>query len=105
MEVRLMACESSSRSPRSARYCDSGTLPRVQRASFGEGLEIQAHVDHGSGKIAGRRAGRRKSFQLTAASNATGVIENHFAYGRAHGNFENAGARNLSADADKFQAA
>src|SRR5439155_13903364 len=44
---------------------DDGARPQ-HGAGFGEGFEIEPHVDHRSGKIAGRRAGRSEGFQLTA---------------------------------------
>src|SRR5712692_9494701 len=71
-------------------------------ASFGEGFEIETNIDHRSGKIAGRRAGWREGFQLSAAAKAARMIEDNVAHGRAHGYFENAGARNVAADSDKF---
>src|SRR5260370_4759982 len=74
-------------------------------AGFGEGFEIEANIDHGSGKIAGRRAGWREGFQLSAAAKAARMIEDNVAHGRAHGYFENAGAGNVAADTDKFQSA
>src|SRR5712692_772491 len=74
-------------------------------ADFGESLEIETNVDHRSGKIAGRRAGWRESFHLTAAANSASVIENDVAHRHTHGDFENARARDVTANADKFQAA
>src|SRR5882762_224772 len=50
-------------------------------------------------------AGRRERFQLAVSANATGVIKNDFAHGRAHGDFENSGASHVATDADKLQTA
>src|SRR5258708_19441585 len=74
-------------------------------ASFGEGFEIETNIDHRSGKIAGRRAGWREGFQLSAAAKAARMNEDNVAHGRAHGYFENAGPAHPAADTDKFQSA
>src|SRR6267142_285985 len=74
-------------------------------AGFGQSFEIDAHVNHRGRKVARRGAGRRERFQLAASANATGVIKNDFAHGRAHGDFENSGASHVATDADKLQTA
>src|SRR5713226_3910145 len=73
-------------------------------AGFGESLEIEANVDHRGGKVTGRWTGGRKGFELAATANAAGVIENDLAHGHAHRDFENARARDVTANADEFQA-
>jgi len=75
------------------------------RAGNGEGFEIEANVDHGGGEIAGGRAGGRERFELAAGEDATGTIEDDFAHGNAEGNFEDAGAIDVSGDTDEFEAA
>src|SRR5437016_348912 len=82
---------------------DDGARPQ-HGAGFGKSFEIEPYVDHRSGKKTGRRAGRREGFQLTAAANAAGVVEDDIADRHAHGNFEDAGVGDVATDADEFQA-
>src|SRR5712664_1713848 len=74
-------------------------------AGFGKRFEIEAHVNHRSRKIARRWAGRRERFQLAAFANATRMMEDDFAHGRSHGDFEYSGASHVATDADKLQTA
>src|SRR6266850_1267456 len=75
------------------------------RAGFGKRFEIEAHVNHRSRKIARRGAGRRERFQLAASANTACMMEDDFAHGRAHGDFEYSGASHVATDADKLQTA
>ena len=71
---------------------------------IGESLEIEAHVGHSGGKVAGRRAGGSKSLELTASGKATGNAEDHIANGDAQRHFEDAGIDDVAGDANEFEA-
>src|SRR5579872_354885 len=69
------------------------------RACGSDGVPIERKVRHGCRQISRRRSRGCESQHLLAAGNAPGILEDQLAVSGSHGNFEDAGANHVAADA------